>query len=579
MSNILPPGDSALLLRRAIEAVYDKALEVETQVGQLAATTGTGAYTYTGSTSPEGTVIAAPGSIYTQTISATQTQLWYKQTGTGPTGWSSNTTVDTLNANQLASANISNVSGARTPMPGVRVLNDNSTATALTSTTLPFVVGTDDFAVACVAELAASNLNNSYSLITVAITGTLVFAVRAPLNGVIAIDHNTGAVSLPAISTSLVGTVAAVFVERVGTTLSLWINGVLVGSVTAASFGTSLDSTAYIRFGGAFVASQRYPSVIHRGWMFDHLLTQADRDFITTRGRLPNELQWAPTANLVSPTILNGGFETAGGGGADVFANWTEFTSGTGVITRDTVDFSPNYSSTASAKLAGTDGTAITAITSGAGSTLVAGKRYRLTADHKRSIAANHIWGSAATNATLVTFPLTTSWATYTADFVAPVSELIKFSSAGTITAWADNVILQRLGAFLALDFSPGIGNQVIDLSGNGLHATMTTPFEHVVPLRTGQVRQRVSTSGSTQITAGIPTNARITSVTANANGAVTLSIGNVSLGTQIVNAQVLATGRQDVTLAGRFSTTGNLFANLSAAVQVDITIAYEIAD
>ena len=37
---------------------------------------------------------------------------------------------------------------------------------------------------------------------------------------------------------------------------------------------------------------------------------------------------------LINGTLLNGGFETAGGGGADVFANWTEAVAGTTAISQ-----------------------------------------------------------------------------------------------------------------------------------------------------------------------------------------------------------------------------------------------------
>lgn len=47
--------------------------------------------------------------------------------------------------------------------------------------------------------------------------------------------------------------------------------------------------------------------------------------------------------------VVNGGFETAGGGGADVFGTWTE-TAGTGTIVRDTVE---KRTGAASAKLTG----------------------------------------------------------------------------------------------------------------------------------------------------------------------------------------------------------------------------------
>lgn len=39
---------------------------------------------------------------------------------------------------------------------------------------------------------------------------------------------------------------------------------------------------------------------------------------------------------LISPSVLNGGFETAGAGGADVFANWVESVSGTTTISKET---------------------------------------------------------------------------------------------------------------------------------------------------------------------------------------------------------------------------------------------------
>jgi hypothetical protein len=47
-----------------------------------------------------------------------------------------------------------------------------------------------------------------------------------------------------------------------------------------------------------------------------------------------NHLQPA-SVPLISPTINNGGFETLGTGGSDVFANWNEFTNGTSTVNSD----------------------------------------------------------------------------------------------------------------------------------------------------------------------------------------------------------------------------------------------------
>jgi hypothetical protein len=49
-------------------------------------------------------------------------------------------------------------------------------------------------------------------------------------------------------------------------------------------------------------------------------------------------LQGTPDgAPIISPTVLNGGFETLGGGGADVFLNWTEGAAGTSTVNADTL--------------------------------------------------------------------------------------------------------------------------------------------------------------------------------------------------------------------------------------------------
>jgi hypothetical protein len=474
---------------------------------------------------------------------------------------------------RLAGNSLRTMVGTRAPMGGVRVLNDGTTATALTATTLPMVVGTSDFAVACIAEIPSTPA--AQGLVTIAFTGMLVAVIRFPTSsGVIGVDHNSGSVDFPAIPTSLVGTVAAVFLERVGTTLTLWINGILVGSVTAASFGASLDSTAYVRFGGAFIASQRGNGVVHRGWMFQHLLTQGDRDFITMRGRLPSELQWAPTNATVWASDFSAGVDGVSASGGTGVGNIDGIGSPS---TDDTYRFTVNSS------------TSIHSLTKTG--LLTVGKRYRISGSvnipsGQANVTACEIQdlGSVA----LATVTQAATWQTFSRDWTAVGSGLVFYWKSGAAYSYAGNgtdvgylkgITLQRLGAFLALDFGVGVGNQAVDMSGNGLHATLTTPFEHVVPARFGQVRQRVTASGNTQITAGIPINARITGITANAAGSVTLSVGNASAGTQIVNAQALSTGRQDVTLAGRFSTTGNLWANLSSAVQVDLTVHYEIAD
>lgn len=70
-----------------------------------------------------------------------------------------------------------------------------------------------------------------------------------------------------------------------------------------------------------------------------------------------NQQEWDIGENNL---VLNGDFETAGGGGADVFLNWTEDTGGGGVIARDATFY---FSQTHSCKLTTSNGGDIPGVT------------------------------------------------------------------------------------------------------------------------------------------------------------------------------------------------------------------------
>ena len=82
--------------------------------------------------------------------------------------------------------------------------------------------------------------------------------------------------------------------------------------------------------------------VLHSLLVFNFAMTDAEvlglsrRETSVKSATLADGWRWA---DVMEGTEINGGFETAGGGGADVLANWTEATSGTSAISRDTVDF------------------------------------------------------------------------------------------------------------------------------------------------------------------------------------------------------------------------------------------------
>jgi hypothetical protein len=377
--------------------------------------------------------------------------------------------------------------------------------------------------------------------------------------------------------TNFAGQVVDVVVTRSGSTLKVYINGTDTAYSDTGSGSWSDTVTSTFLNVGVFDAGDLFFGRIYRSVVFNRALSAGDVTELITIGVNPAD-QWGTQTQIWNTTTLNGGFETAGGGGADVFANWVEFTSGTGVLSRDTVDYSPDLGSTASAKALGTDGTAVWSLYNTP--TLVANKRYRISAAHKRSANANVVWKTVTTNLILATFAVTTSWGNYSGEFVMPANEFVKVDGGGNNTTWIDNVILERIGAIVDLDFTVGTGYQATDRSTNNLHGTLFNGVEFTVPRRMAVLYATTTASGNTQMlgTLAIPTNAVIEDVIVNSTGSATVSVGNVSAGTQIVNAASVVSGRQKLTIATPFSTTGNLWVNSSAAVTLQFTIFYTIA-
>ncbi len=470
---------------------------------------------------------------------------------------------------------------ARDPIRGLRVIADQALNNPLTQQSFPVDIGTGDFTIAVQLRLISVATGASMLLVEPGPT----FLIRHPDGqGNMDVDCQGGAVvRLGTIAPSLLGTIATVVVERVGTTLTMWVNGVLVGSGTHANFANSITTSSGLRFGGAYVAAQRHNDIICRAWLCAHRLNDADRAFLAVHGRLPTALQGALIAPVYS-SDFSAGTDTWGANGVTLTGN-IDGIGGQDNNLRVVVDSS----------------TGVHIASRAAG--LPRSKRVRVTADFYRpasnTVVTGVLWQHFNQSNTppaadrTVQLPADT-WTTLSVEiedlaavgsngaiawYLCNASGAFTFAGNGTDLIYIRNVVVTRLGAIIDLDFGVGVGGQAHDLSGNGFHATLIAPYEHVSPRREGQVRHSTSTSGNTQIAAGIPANARITSITAWAANPVTLSIGTASGGTQIVNAQALNLGLQDVALAGRFSVGGALWVNLSSAVFVRLTISYEIVD
>jgi hypothetical protein len=187
--------------------------------------------------------------------------------------------------------------------------------------------------------------------------------------------------------------------------------------------------------------------------------------------------------------------------------------------------------------------------------TLVASKRYRITTYVSADSFTNV---GAASNTTGV-------------EFVA---------TGTTPTTWTNASTLNRIGGLVDLDFTVGAGYQATDRSTNSLHGTLFNGVEFTVPKKVAVVYATTNTNGNQQMlgTLAIPTNAIIEDIIVNSTGSATVSVGNASAGTQIVNGASVVSGRQKLTLATPFSTTGNLWVNSNSTATLQFTILYTVA-
>ena len=364
----------------------------------------------------------------------------------------------------------------------------------------------------------------------------------------IAFQDGTGALTTGVISgfvSAYSGQIVDVVVTRTGSVLKCYVNGIDTAFTGSPAASTSITST-YFHVGIGSANTAIFPGRIFRSVVFNRALSATDVTELITVGVNPAD-QWGTQTQIVNTTTLNGGFETAGGGGADVFANWSEFTSGTGTIIRDTTDFSPNLGSTASARLSGTDGAAVCAINA-TSTSLQANKRYRLSAAHKRSNAGIVRWLGSTSNTLLTTFSVTTSWADYSAEFVIASSETFKTDLSGVNTAWTDNVIVERIGAIVDLDLSVGIGLFFPDRSDNRLGGDGFGGISHSMPREYGQItvvkeliHSDISSSLGTTLLFQLPPNCGIAHVEFDRvtamDAGVTLEVGTAATGTKFAAA------------------------------------------
>lgn len=362
---------------------------------------------------------------------------------------------------------------------------------------------------------------------------------------------------------------------------TVYINGeaqALTGEVSQGGRTWQSSITAnYVQLGWHTTSSLQV-GVTRSFTLYNLALSATDvQEIYELGGAVPERYKFGSQTELYG----NPGFETAGAGGADVFASWGESTSGASTITRDTTDF---QSGTASCKI----------FIDGSNSALeigqpvvVAGKPHRLRFWAKADAAASDLIKVDAGAAALILgsqIPLTTSWQPFVFEFTA-VDSTVKFrrGTANNRTIWIDTTSLVRLGAVVHLPLDDGGGFQLRDVSTNALHALMTTTgVSHVRPL-SGPFRARFtsSTNGNQQLGGQvvIPANSQILRVRAKAStGTPNVTLGTSSGGTQIVASVALSTAWQTLTIALTGGQVGSSNISLWAGSNSTATIDWDVA-
>lgn len=394
------------------------------------------------------------------------------------------------------------------------------------------------------------------------------------------------------------GQIVDITITRTAGTLAVYIDGALA-TVAGTNTGTGAFpsvtlNTDFALTGGAHSSGNpnAFAGIVFRHAGFNYALTAA-RVLDLVRFGVDISDQWGSKTPIMSPTVANGGFETAGTGGADVFASWTETVSGTSTINRDTVVFA---SGVASCRF-DVDSSGSSTSVGSQSVHMVSGRRYRFACVARGTGTNPALQISTGNQFFQPVGPILNngSWQSCSLDFVAQDPA---FGALGTVlnvqigrrsgttsaSIWVDDVTVTRLGAFFDLSFDRIYGFQADDLSTNELNGILIDGCAPTLPgSKNGMAQQSLDSNGGEQLFGSqcIPTNALIRSIlveNVNVTGTPTVSIGTTSGGTQIANAVTIGAAGTTTQIVPSvlFSSTGNLWFAWSASGVIRVTVLFE---
>lgn len=377
--------------------------------------------------------------------------------------------------------------------------------------------------------------------------------------------------------------------DPVNAEIRSYVDGVLANT---AAISTTVDlslSSNPLKLGSGSTAGQEFPSHTLIGMEVGNVALTTDEVSLLFKygwSGLPKYIHPIGAGiALIAPGTRNGGLESLGGGGADVFSSWTEFTSGTSTVN----DEASLVNSGSHAARLDIDSSASNVNISQSGIVDI-GKRYRVTFWSRNAGGSARIQvyqGSVKYSAVL-----TTSYAKHSFEYTPTTTDTLQFGRLSGYGAndsiYIDDITVTPIGLSGSWDFSSGAGFQQRDNSGAGNSMLFTsTGVQRLNPGNTVDIRATVTHAGSGNIQlngqAVLPSGTwRLAWGTVSSNASVTHSLGNVSAGAQYTSSQAITAITQPITVvsdAARIASTTNVWSNSNGAAVLTYRLRFERVD
>jgi len=320
------------------------------------------------------------------------------------------------------------------------------------------------------------------------------------------------------------------------------------------------------------------------GWILGSL-TDAERTAWTATGQPPGWVAAGGSAvAIISPTVLNGGFEDAGAGSPDNFAIWGEAAASSGTQSRDTTDPRTGVACLRYERIGGSGVSGFGKVDSQA--ILEAGALYEVRFWWKDTVASPVNWLDViiGNNSGIVRPPSapTAIWSEVVVRGQATGQFLSFGRNPGVVVTNTDlridDVTVRRLGALSLPDIQPGgaIGDSTL-IATNPARLVGMTPISD--KLTSGFSVAYDYTGSSIQILGGAVIGGRkcrLVSVSGRSSASVNLSLGTSTGGTQLVNAQAVNGDFDIATFASRIiAANSSLWLTFSGNTSGLITLQY----